>query len=49
MIFDIMKVIIFLYLLDEETSGLIIFFSGIEILVTIWKVCKTTKFKVNFF
>jgi Cleft lip and palate transmembrane protein 1 (CLPTM1) len=39
---------VFLYLLDnEETSNIVIFFSAIEIIVTIWKVLKTTKFKLR--
>jgi len=34
----VVDIIIFFYLLDNETSNLIIFFSGVEILVTIWKI-----------
>lgn len=37
----------FLYLLDNETSNLILFSSGIEIILTIWKIIKTTKFKIR--
>lgn len=39
-------IIVFLYLMDsEETSFLILFFSFLEILVTVWKIRKTTVFK----
>ncbi|KAL4476429.1 hypothetical protein ABPG74_010162 [Tetrahymena malaccensis] len=40
----VFEVVVFLYLLDsEETSWLIIASSGIELLVTIWKIYKTAK------
>ena len=38
-------IIIFFYLLDENTSKLIIIPAGIEIAVSVWKILKTTKFK----
>ncbi|EAR88140.2 cleft lip and palate transmembrane protein (macronuclear) [Tetrahymena thermophila SB210] len=40
----VFEVVVFLYLLDsEETSWLIIASSGIELLVTVWKIYKTAK------
>lgn len=41
----IMEIIIFFYLWDEEAQKIIVIPSGINILVTMWKVGKMTKFK----
>ena len=38
-------VIIFLYLLDNDTSMLIISSTGINIFISLWKVIKTSNFK----
>lgn len=40
-----MEIIIFLYLVEEEAQKIIVIPSGINILVTMWKVGKMTKFK----
>jgi hypothetical protein len=41
----VMEIIIFLYLWDEDAQKIILIPSGINILVTMWKVGKMTKFK----
>lgn len=43
----IIEIIVLLYLFDEETSTIILVSSVINILVTVWKIMKTTKFKLR--
>ena len=42
------EIVIFLYLLDNETSKLIIFGSVSGIGVTLWKIKSTSKFEVKY-
>ena len=45
----VFEVIVLLYLFDNETSTLILISSVVELALTIWKIFKTTKFKVSSF
>lgn len=42
------QVVIFLYLLENETSNLILFSNGLGLMIEFWKVSKATKLEVYF-